>query len=135
MIVFAELLLLGQTIWGEARGETQLGRAAVAWVIRNRVESPIEWWGNTYTEVCLKPKQFSCWNDNDPNKKKMATLNDLSYTTFAACVAAGAMVIAGQAPDPTNGATHYHTTSIDPAWDDEMECTCTIGRHSFYKRK
>ena len=61
--------ILARTLWGEARGEGFDGQIAVAWTIRNRVfdGKAKSWWGEGYAEVCLKPWQFSCWNQNDPN--------------------------------------------------------------------
>lgn len=58
--------ILARTIYGEARGEPWEGKIAVAWVVRNRAERG-GWWGDTIREVCLKPWQFSCWNETDPN--------------------------------------------------------------------
>jgi N-acetylmuramoyl-L-alanine amidase len=63
--------ILALTAWAEAAGDSQQGgssveeRIAVLSVIRNRVADP-SWWGDTFRAVCLKPYQFSCWND-DPH--------------------------------------------------------------------
>lgn len=58
--------ILGLTIIGEARGEKIEGQVGVGNVIRNRLQSnPIKY--KSYHDVCLEPKQFSCWNKNDPN--------------------------------------------------------------------
>ena len=65
----AEVLAL--TIYGEARGESITGQIAVGCVIRNRIEKI-----NSYNEVCLKPKQFSCWNTNDPNYPILTEMAD-----------------------------------------------------------
>ena len=64
---------LARTVFGEARGECLSGQEAVASVILNRVAFSGRrggyWWGNTVYEVCHKPWQFSCWNQNDPNRR------------------------------------------------------------------
>ena len=66
---------LARTIYGEARGELVRGKEAVAAVVMNRVRRAMErggyWWGSTAEEVCLRPWQFSCWNENDPNREKI----------------------------------------------------------------
>jgi hypothetical protein len=31
--------------------------------------------GKTIKDVCLQPKQFSCWNSNNPNRKLLLTLD------------------------------------------------------------
>ena len=36
----ADMETFARTIWGEARGESEEGQAAVAWVMRNRVMLP-----------------------------------------------------------------------------------------------
>ena len=69
-----DLTIMAKTIWGEARGESQQGQEAVAWVIRNRAQRG-GWWGNSIREVCLKDQQFSCWNNNDQNRAKMDALS------------------------------------------------------------
>ncbi|MBC8157732.1 MAG: cell wall hydrolase, partial [Alphaproteobacteria bacterium] len=79
-----ELDIMARTVWGEARGEDEIGKIAVAHVIKNRAKHP-KWWGKTIMEVCLKPWQFSCWNKKDPNREKMdaVTTND---PTFKLCL-------------------------------------------------
>ncbi|MDY6408142.1 MAG: cell wall hydrolase [Pseudomonadota bacterium] len=71
----SETEILAKTLYGEARGEGISGLEAVANVILNRVKHPC-WWGKSIQEVCLKPMQFSCWNTDDPNRKKL--MEDLS---------------------------------------------------------
>ena len=62
--------LMALTIWAESRGEPLAGKVAVGTVILNRV-SHRSWDGRTIREVCLKPRQFSCFNDNDPQRDKI----------------------------------------------------------------
>ena len=45
----------------EARGEGRTGLDMVMTVIWNRAGGKTE----NLADVCLKPKQFSCWNDID----------------------------------------------------------------------
>jgi N-acetylmuramoyl-L-alanine amidase len=58
--------VMARTIMGEARGEANQGKAAVGWVISNRVSAGT-WYSGSVFEVCRKPYQFSCWNVGDPN--------------------------------------------------------------------
>ena len=75
--------ILARTIYGEARGESISGMEAVASVVLNRVAFANRrgrfWWGNSIAEVCRAPKQFSCWNRNDPNYRLICRVAD----TFA----------------------------------------------------
>ena len=72
---------MAKTMWGEARGEGKSGLVAVGWVIRNRCQSG-GWFGNTIRKVCLKPYQFSCWNEDDCNKAQMDDLTPENSKTL-----------------------------------------------------
>ena len=50
--------IIAKTLYGEARGEGYDGMLAVATVIYNRAKHDKD----LFVKVCLKPKQFSCWN-------------------------------------------------------------------------
>lgn len=131
-----EIDTLARTLWGEARGEGMNGMQAVACVILNRVEAARKlggyWWGNGVLQVCQKPYQFSCWNKNDANYKKLVTVDeeDMHFVT-ALRVARRAML--GFIKDETNGATHYHARSIMPDWAKGKKPSAFIGRHIFYR--
>lgn len=121
--------IMALTILGEARGESLMGKVAVAWAIRNRVENPA-WWGNSFDTVCLKPKQFSCWDD--PNRIRMLTA-DLKDPSYRECLVVAIEVMDGAVGDPTGGADHYHTKAVNPKWRDPSKITTTIGAHVFYR--
>lgn len=74
MITFEEIQKLSSaqvvalTVYGESRGEPPEGIIAVINVIKNRFLSTERFSSfKTYQSVCLSPKQFSCWNEGDPN--------------------------------------------------------------------
>ena len=127
--------ILAKTIYGEARGESVAGMEAVANVILNRVKMNLihpMWWGKSITEVCLKPKQFSCWNQDDPNFKILQ--GDLSQNPiYQICERIAKRAIAGCIKDNTNGATHYHTFHCHPLWAQHIIPCAQIGHHLFYK--
>lgn len=120
---------LARTVYGEARGEPFEGQVGVAWVVKNRASKP-GWWGRTIEEVCFRAKQFSCWNPDDPNLRVIhaATPNVESYLR---AMGVAALVMSGNLPDPTRGATHYHHVGIKPLWSEKMRETVTIGHHKF----
>jgi len=122
--------VMARTLWGEARGEGRDGMRGVACVILNRAGDP-GWWGRSVAEVCLKPWQFSCWLESDPNRVKLLAVDgrDRAYAT-ALSVAVDAL--AGILPDYTFGATHYHTLDCAPAWAKGRTPCAVIGRHAFY---
>lgn len=121
--------IMARTIYGEARGEGQQGMQAVANVIMNRVKAG-SWYGASVKDVCLKPYQFSCWNDNDVNKLIITQATDAQLKP-ARKIAEQA--IAGTLQDITGGATHYYADSIAaPYWAASMTQTAKIGHHIFF---
>lgn len=121
---------LARTLWGEARGETKAGREAIASVILNRLKKPSRF-GKSIEEVCLKPAQFSCWNDGDPNLPKLKKV-DKSNPIFAECVAIAENAVQGLLADSVIGADHYHTTGVSPTWSHGKTPCITIGNHLFF---
>ena len=126
-----DIEILARTIYGEARGEPWLGKTAVAYVVLNRARCG-GWWGEAVTDVCLKPWQFSCWNQGDPNHSRVASV-DMESSAFVECLAAAGAALSGLATDPTRGATHYHADGILPSWARGRRAIATIGRHRFYR--
>lgn len=129
--------MLSRTIWGEARGETQQGREAVAWVARNRLTHPKnkdgKLYGGNINAICGKPRQFSCWNLDDPNRNKCDTVS-LEDKTFRQCLVAALVVLDSPAHlDPTFGATHYMRIGTPTKWANGREPIVRIGHHEFFK--
>jgi uncharacterized protein (TIGR02594 family) len=129
-----DALTLARTLYGEARGEGRAGMEAVASVIMNRVRSAR--YPGSVAGVCLQRFQFSCWNPNDPNRKKIVNLNAGQDNAFDACLNVARRALAAQIVDPTGGALHYHATSISPPkWvlaSPNHVVTARIGGHIFY---
>ncbi|MCW6036369.1 cell wall hydrolase [Spirulina subsalsa FACHB-351] len=126
-----DLDIMARTIFGEARGESELGQIGVGWVIMNRVGKKT-WYGRTVGEVCLKPWQFSCWNSNDVNHSIIKSVEE-SNPVFKQCRESAEKVLTASVPDPTGGATHYHANSIArPTWAKSATFTVQIGNHLFY---
>lgn len=127
---------LARTIYGEARGELVRGKEAVAAVIMNRVRRAKErgghyWWGSTTDDVCRKPWQFSCWNENDPNLARIKAVGR-DNRNFQSCLRIARRALAGTLKDPTNGATHYHAKGVHPPWARNRKPSAEIGHHRFY---
>jgi uncharacterized protein (TIGR02594 family) len=128
-----DVLTLARTVFGEARGESNAGREAVAHVVINRVNS--HRFEDTVAGVCLQPSQFSCFNANDPNRPIiLAETLDSTNAVFQECIAVAQSVITGAVADNTGGATHYYAKTIAaPAWTVGATFTVEIGVHRFYK--
>lgn len=135
--------ILARTLWAEARGEGLAGMIAAGWTIRNRVDLDLhndgkaDWWGEGYTAVCTKAWQYSCWNKNDPNYAFVSGAKAIPAGEFRQAKLAAETVIGSAADtDPTQGATHYYSTTMPkpPVWADPKISTRTvkIGRHIFF---
>ena len=122
--------VLTRTIWGEARGESEEGMLAVGHVVINRVIRG-GWWGDTVEEVCQQPFQFSCWNENDPNRSKLIALNILSPDAGEALWSA-LTVLLEKHPDNTERSCHYHTRGVTPHWSHGKTAVMEIGSHLFF---
>lgn len=128
-----DVTTLARTLWGEARGEGRDGMEAVAAVIVNRRNS--DRYPGGFAGVCRQPLQFSCWNANDPNREKMLRLPSGDDGTWTTCLEVANRAVAGDLPDPTGGALHYHAADITPAWvtgSPAAKATLRRGRHVFY---
>src|SRR5690606_28151479 len=98
-----------------------LDMVAVGAVIRERVLRP-GWWGTDWQSVCLKPWQFSCWNEGDPNRDVILHAEATCPDVWSLCVAASHLVVhhlrdrdlhelfGTKGPFPT----HYHTRALKP---------------------
>jgi spore germination cell wall hydrolase CwlJ-like protein len=127
-----ELDIMARTIFGEAEGESDLGKVAVGWVIMNRVAKQT-WYGRDVIGVCLWPWQFSCWNPGTPRRTIIESVRN-NNTHFQKCLESAKKVLTSSEPDPTGGATHYHANYISPpAWTYGATFTVQIGKHLFYK--
>ncbi len=128
--------VLARTLWGEARNQGTHGMHAVANVVMNRVTHAQKkgkfWWGNNVIQVCQKPYQFSCWNRDDPNFRKLQAVDE-SDLYFSSAVRIARRAVIGVLPDITNGATHYHTKVISPYWAKGKTPCADIGAHVFYR--
>ena len=77
----SEIEILALTILGESRGEPIEGQIAVGCIIQNRCFRQ----QTDYKTICFAPKQFSCWNDNDPNRDMLiATAEKWKHFNYSA---------------------------------------------------
>lgn len=127
------------TIIGEARGEPLEGQVAVGFVVYNRVLAR----RSNFRDVCLAPNQFSCWNDNDPNRTFLESLGEklldgqkLKDYSQEEWVAHG--IYDHWIWDPIKGFQYYMTNSLfnsdkRPMWA-RVPATdpIVIGNHTFF---
>ncbi len=156
MSLYDDLDILSRTVYGEARGESDLGRLAVAYVACNRAEiaarhvaasgKPHPLFGDgTIAGACqvhhtmhrpngraVEVYQFSCWNEYDVNRAIILAL-DLTSEEAQPAARMATAALHQTAPDPSNGATHYHEASICPYWAAGETPCAEVGDHVFYR--
>lgn len=131
-----DLLVLTQTLWAEARGESDEGMEGVAAVILNRQRAA--WRGaRTVADVCLAKWQFSCWNPGDPNRAAIARVTRAPDPAFGRAQAVARRALGLEGPPILAlppGVRHYFAVSMrqPPAWARNRVPYQQIGRHVFY---
>lgn len=122
-----------RTVIGEAADQPDIGKAAVAHTILNRVNAGS--YGKTPTDVVLAPKQYEPW---ETRAGALATIPRTSkiYQTVGDIVDGAA---SGDIPDPTQGATHFANVKTVQdrgnnkamSWINGMQNVTRIGDHAF----
>jgi len=113
--------VLARTIYGEAKGESYLGKRAIASVMYNRAG------GNPdkLVNVVLSPYQFSVWNHG-----KIPSKGDDNDSIWQQCLGIASQLTSGQFK-PIIKSTHYYNPRIvNPKWAKNAEYA-SIGRHRF----
>jgi len=136
--------ILARTIYGEARGEGDVGMGAVACVALNRAaiarayvrthQKPHPLFGDgTAASACKMPWQFSCWNAADLNSQIINDVDD-SDPVFAGALHIAADALNGLINDETKNATHYYDRRIatPPSWAEGKSPCAVIGHHIFF---
>lgn len=115
--------ILQATLWGEAEGQSLAGKAAVASVILNRLDSwrrhkRRQFGTGTIASVCLAPWQFSCWNFSTLRRALLLSL-DLNNPSpaLADCILIAGQAIAGTLADSVRGLMFYKR--FDAPWPSD----------------
>lgn len=125
-----ELHCLAEAIYYEARGESFDGQAAVAEVVVNRVNHRV--YPDTICGVVYEGSErvtgcqfsFTCDGSMDRAPRGRSWRRSQLVAEHVAL---------GFAPPRTRRATHYHTTAVDPYWNNSLVQTGQIGTHIFYR--
>lgn len=124
---------LAEGIYFEARGEPELGQAAVAQVILNRVRAPA--YPDTICGVVYQNKswrnrcQFSFACDGITN-------NVRSLPAWRSAVRIARQVTDGEIwLEDVGDSTHYYAEYVSPGWAKRMKKVDKIGAHIFYRTK
>ena len=128
--MITEVLIVALTIFGEARGEEFSGKVMVGEVIVNRSQRS----GKTLREVCLAPRQFSCWNGMVGKKLEAELCNPqtIGSPSWENCIRIAKVLCGGY--EPISPATHYFNPRLcSPSWAKSMTLVAKVGNHDFYE--
>jgi len=123
---------LSEALYFEARGETVKGQFAVAEVIMNRVKSSR--FPGTLCGVIKQGtgRKYQCQFTYNCDGYKDIIAEHQAYERVSK-VARAILDGAEGVGNLTEGATHYHTTAVHPAWARTYRNTARIGVHLFYR--
>jgi hypothetical protein len=133
------LVTLAMLVWGEARGEAQPTRLAVAHTVANR-RARRPRYGADWQNICLAPYQYDCFLPSDLNRTKLLfPVHFGTLETWQSCYQAAYLVFHALEIDATEQATHYFDDSLlpnhAPYWIHSQTFTHTVslGRLHFYR--
>ena len=127
---YSDAFIAAATICAEAGGEPFAGQVMVGETIANRAINS----GKSIRDVCLAPKQFSCWNNRGTMELRMQTM--LTHPAWEDCLRI-AESICQPAYTPVSPATHYYAPKRckKPSWAKRMRLVAVFGNHRFYKER
>tara|TARA_E500000178_G_scaffold356478_1_gene434684 strand:+ start:749 stop:1273 length:525 start_codon:yes stop_codon:yes gene_type:complete len=138
-----EMQCLAMNVYHEARSENLAGKYAVADVVLNRVRD--DRYPNSICGVVYQGEHKPSWKDPQvlvPKRNRCqfswycdgrsdeATEEDAWEESFGI---AFKILENNRFRGITEGATHYHTTFVDPYWAPTLQQVGTIGSHIFYR--
>ena len=131
--VFAEISkeerhCLALNVYFESRGESKVGQEFVGWVTLNRVMNSD--FPDTICAVVWEDQQFSWTHDGKSDRPK-----DKPAWATAQAIAGEVVQAYGVERDPTEGATYFHATTVNPNWAKGFERVVRIDNHIFYVDK
>jgi N-acetylmuramoyl-L-alanine amidase len=134
---------LAQALYHEARGETELGRIAVAQVILNRVRArvyPDTICGVVYENRHMKNRcqfSFACDGISDRPREARSWRSAVRLANGILCIGGCARRAASpeieRLTQGLKSATHYHATYVSPRWARAKKRVGHIGLHIFYR--
>lgn len=118
--------MLREALYWEARGESDKGVIAVAYVILNRTKHPTQW-PSTIKGVITQPWQFSYRTEGNYQNG----FTDKKQHRRMAIIAA--KVLEGELKNPIGEAVYYHRYDVSNKWTKVKRKVVQIGNHVFRK--
>ena len=130
-------------IYHESRSENLAGKFAVADVVVNRLND--RRYPNTICGVIYDAELKPSWKDPT---KEVPVRNRCQFSWYCdgkpdepteqdawneSILVAHQLIFEGRMEGITEGATHYHTTYVEPYWATSLDLVGHIGTHIFYR--
>jgi spore germination cell wall hydrolase CwlJ-like protein len=117
------------TVYGEARGESKMGKVMVMDVINNRKISSK--YPDHVCDVIKQHKQFSFWKGSYSKPKDEKTYKNI--LKLVKLYLTGIWGIGEKGV--SKGSMWYHADYIKPKWSNNLDRVYHIDSHIFYKNK
>ena len=115
-----EILCLSAIMFGEARGESDMGKVAVAYTAINRKADPN--YPKNICQIMKQPAQYQFIDYGMPTETQIAYLKPLAKAILEKRIDA-----------PTRGGKWCHTKQMkQPIWAKQKEIKIALGNHIFY---
>lgn len=128
-----DLAALASAIYGEARNQSPLGKAAVAHTVVTRSNlGGVSVADTVYGSASKKYGQYSFANPKDKNAKTVAKAPRVDPKGWADAVQTAKGVLSGEIENPVPGATNYKVTGTKAGWAKKASNLGKVGAHTFY---
>jgi len=114
-----EIVCLSAIMFGEARGEPDIGKVAVAYTAINRKADPN--YAKNICSIMKQPRQYQFIDYGIPSQQQLAYLMPLAKA-----------ILEGRIDDPTRGAKWFHTKNMKPYWAKNKTIKVAYNNHIFY---
>ena len=126
---YREVFIAAATICAEAGGEPYAGQVMVGETIANRAAQSCA----SVRDICLAPKQYSCWNNSGTMKLRMQTMR--KHPAWGDCLRI-AESICRPGYTPVSSVTHFYAPKLcKPSWAKRMLLVAVVGNHRFYMER
>ena len=125
-MLYNEVNCLSDTIYYEARNQSEEGQIAVGEVILSRVKS--DKFPNSICKVVHQNKQFSCYNTKNDIKN-----NIVEKRAKKKIFKIANKLLLGNSKKIVGTAYYYHNSNVLPKWAKKKKKIKKIGNHIFYR--
>lgn len=123
-----DLVCMARNVYHEARGEHMSGKAAVAQVVMNRVQSSS--FPDDVCGVIDQPYQFQ-WT-HDGRSDKVTVKNKRELENLKEIISISAHSLAGHFKGSLDGATYFYNAAVvSPCWENTFDDFIFVGNHTF----